>query len=205
MSNIPPLINMSSNIFTNTQLLHEEPPEPTYLYEYDTYIMIGVNKYKCKKCDKVLQTITGIRTHYYTHDRPTEDDIEDDVVQLKKGGTSIYYSQTVDGRYMCNTCNKLLTSRSGILSHVNIHKPDHIKKYACNLCEYNTDNKTKIYVHIKFHMPNIKHKNIYKYITEHTDTFRNTHRENYKCSRCDYENRFKMHVDKHIRTEHLNK
>jgi hypothetical protein len=64
MSNIPPLIDMSSyiNIIINhnTQIVDDEPPPLTYMYEYKSYVMIGVNMFKCKKCDKVLRTRTGI-------------------------------------------------------------------------------------------------------------------------------------------------
>ena len=65
MSNVPPLIDISSYINTQivnyeppplidmssyikTQIVDDEPPPLTYMYEYETYIMIGVNMFKCK-------------------------------------------------------------------------------------------------------------------------------------------------------------
>jgi hypothetical protein len=218
MSNIPPLIdmslyinmsiNMSINlgIFNHTQIVNDEPPPLTYMYEYKSYIMIGINMYKCKKCDKVLQTVTGILTHYYTHDRPTYNDInnetDNDIIQLKERGHSKNYSRTVNGRYSCNTCDKILTSRSGILEHVHKHMQNHIIKYKCNICLHKMNSKHGMFKHIQTHVPHIKIEDMHHYITNNDDTLRNTHHTIFKCKYCDYENKIQINMFQHFKTIH---
>jgi hypothetical protein len=160
--------------------------------------MIGINMYKCKKCDKVLQTITGILTHYHTHDRPTYNEIDNDIVQLKEKGHSKNYSKTLDGRYACKSCDKILASRSGMLEHVHKHMPNHILKYKCNICNYQVYNKYGMFTHVKTHMPHITITDLHKYITKNDDTFRNTHNNIYKCKYCDYENRIQKNMFQHF-------
>jgi hypothetical protein len=204
MSNVPPLIDMSSyiNTINQTQIVNDEPPPLTYLYEYEKYIMIDVNMYKCKKCDKVLQTATGILTHYYTHDRPTENDSDNDIIQVKESGFSKNYSLTVDGRYACNKCDKILTSRSGILDHVHKHMPNHILKYKCNICNHQVFNKYGMFSHIKTHKPYIEIEEMCHYITKNNDTLRNTHKTIFKCKYCDYEHRIQTNMFQHFKTTH---
>jgi hypothetical protein len=208
MAHVPPLIDMSiySIFFHQTQIVSDEPPPLTYLYEYKSYIMIGVNMYKCKKCDKVLQTVTGILTHFYTHDRPTGNEInneeDDENVQVKAGGTSEKYSRTTDGRYSCNSCIKILTSRSGILEHVHKHMENHIIKYECNLCQHKTNGKHCMFKHVKTHVPYIELKNMCHYVTNNSDTLRNTHQRVFKCKYCDYEHRIQTNMFQHFKTVH---
>ena len=203
MSYVPPLIDMSSYINNNTQIVDDEPPPLTYMYEYETYIMIGVNMFKCKKCDKVLQTRTGIITHHHTHDRPTYNEINNDIIQLKERGHSKNYSRTVDGRYACKKCDKILASRSGILDHVHKHMQNHILKYKCNICNHQMFNKNGIFKHVKTHVPHITIQDLDKYITKNDDTLRNTHNTIYKCKYCDYENRIQLNMFQHFKTTHF--
>jgi hypothetical protein len=202
MSYVPPLIDMSSYINNNTQIVDDEPPPLTYMYEYKTYIMIGVNMYKCKKCDKVLQTVTGIISHYHTHDRPSDNEIDNDIIQLKKGGYSKTFSKTVDGRYACKACDKILTSRSGMLEHVHKHMKNHVLKYKCNICNHQVFNKSGIFRHVKIHMPHITIQDIDEYITKNDDPLRNTHNTIFKCKYCDYENRIQRNMFQHFNTTH---
>jgi hypothetical protein len=206
MSNIPPLIDMSfyinMSINNNTQIVDDEPPPLTYMYEYKSYIMIDINMYKCKKCDKVLQTVTGIISHYHTHNRSINNEPNNEIVQLKKSGYSKTFSKTVDGRYACKTCDKILASRSGMLEHVHKHEQNHVLKYKCNICNHQVFNKSGIFRHVKIHLSHITMQDLDKYITKKDDVFRNTHNTIYKCKYCDYENRIQKNMFQHFKMTH---
>ena len=118
--------------------------------DHDDHEMNKISKnhkigWRCNICNKELTTQSGIIAHIRNTHRQCVDEIKKNVDN--KCDTNVVnkkilqrYNITKDFNYQCKQCNKIIFTRSGIISHTNSHLG--IKKYVCQYCQRRFGGKT---------------------------------------------------------------